>query len=390
MTAEPLFRSIVEETLDYVMREMLSPQGGFYATQSAESEGEEGRFFVWTAEEIRRILGEEADPFMEAYGVEPGGNWEAGINGTPRTILTFSGTWEERQALTEARRRLFEAREERVHPERDEKIITSWNGLMLAAFAEAGRALERDDYVEVAQRNAAFLCDELRAAEGHLLHTWRDGEAKVRGYLEDYANLIDGLLALYQTTFEPGWYEAAQDMAERMVAHFRAPQGGFFDTSDAHEELITRPRSLQDNAVPSGNAMAAFDLLRLSQLAVEPRYAEEARRSLRQVQQMLGRYPLGFGQWLSALEYALAETREIAILGSLGSADVQTLLDVCEDGFQPHQVLAVGDPGEEMQSVPLLEDREQVDGQTTAYVCVEFTCRQPVTDPEALAQQIGT
>ncbi len=381
-TARPLFRAIAEETLDYVVREMLDPEGGFYATQSAESMGEEGRFFVWTPEQIREVLGEDADAFMRAYGVQPGGNWEG------KSILTLSGSWEERQALADARRRLFEARKRRVQPERDEKVLTSWNGLMLAAFAEAGRALGRDDYVHVAQRNAAFLLEELVADEGLLLHTWYDGEAKVAAYLDDYANLIDGLLALYQTTFEPRWYLAAQGLAEGMLARFRAPQGGFFDTSDVHEELITRPRSLQDNAVPSGNAMAALDLLRLSQLAVEPRYAEEAQRSLQQVQQMLGRYPLGFGQWLSALEYALADTREIAILGAPEDAEVQALLGACADGFRPHQVLAVGDPKEMEDTVPILQDRPRVDGQATAYVCVDFTCQRPVTDPEALREML--
>jgi hypothetical protein len=382
VTDRPLFRAITEETLDYVTREMLDPGGGFYATQSAESEGEEGRFFVWTLEQIREVLGEDADTFAGLYGVEPAGNWEG------KTILTFSGTWEERQALLHARRELFAARERRVRPERDEKVLTSWNGLMLAAFAEAGRALARKDYVEVARGNAAFLLEELRSEDGHLFHAWRDGEAKVRGYLDDYANLIDGLLALYQTTFEARWFTAAQELAERMLDHFRAPEGGFFDTSDAHEELITRPRSLQDNAVPSGNAMAALDLLRLSQLAVEPGYAEEAERSLGRVQQMLGRYPLGFAQWLSALEYALAETREIAIVGDPEAPDARELLDACMDGFRPHQVVAAGEPDGDGQSVPLLLDREQINGQATAYVCLDFTCRRPVTDPEALLDQL--
>ncbi len=382
VTGTPLFRTIAEETLDYVVREMRHPDGGFYATQSAESEGEEGRFFVWTLDQIRDVLGEEADAFAAAYGVQPGGNWEG------KTILTFSGTWEERQALADARRRLFEAREKRVRPERDEKVITAWNGLMLAAFAEAGQVLERDDYVEVARQNAAFLLKELKADDDHLLRTWRDGEAKGRGYLDDHANLIDGLLALYQTTFETRWYEATVTLMERVLERFRAPEGGFFDTGDAHEALITRPRSIQDNAVPSGNAMAAFDLLRLSQLAVEPRYAEEAERSLRQVQPMLSRYPLGFGQWLIVLEYALAETREIAIVGDPEEEEVQALVDVCRDGFRPHQVLAVGVPGTDEQPVPLLENRERIDGRATAYVCVDFTCRQPVTDAEALREML--
>jgi len=380
-TNEPLFRAVVEETLDYVLREMQNEQGGFCATQSAESEGQEGLFFVWTSDEIEDLLGEEAQPFIDAYGVRPQGNWEG------KTILTLEGTWEQRQALVAARERLLAAREQRVKPERDDKVLTSWNGLMLAAFAEAGHALDRDDYLRAAERNAAFLLQELRADDGHLFHTWRDGQAKVRGYLDDYANLVDGLLALHQATFETRWLRAAIDLTERMLDHFRAPQGGFFDTSDAHEKLVARPRSLQDNAVPSGNAMATFNLLRLSQLAVEPKYEKVGRHSLRQVQEMMGRIPLGFGQWLTALEYALAETREIAILGAVGSEEVEALLAVCRDGFRPHQMIAVGEPsGTERESVPLLSGREKVDGQATAYVCIDFTCRRPVTDPEALTE----
>jgi uncharacterized protein YyaL (SSP411 family) len=383
VSGEPLFRAIVEETLDYVVREMTDPAGGFYATQSAESEGEEGKFFAWGYDEIEDVLGEEADRFTDLYGVTRRGNFEG------KNVLTFSGTWEERQETAEARQALFEAREERIRPERDEKVLTSWNGLMLAAFAEAGVGLEREDYVAVAERNAAFLLDELRAEDGHLLHTWRDGVAKGRGFLEDYTHLIDGLLTLYQATFEPRWYDAARELAELMVARFQAPEGGFFDTSVAHEELVTRPRSLQDSAVPSGNSMAAWVLLRLSQLSVEPRYAEIARRSLRQVQQLLARYPLGFGQWLTALDYALAETREIAIVGDPGAANVQSLLQICRDGFRPHQVLAVGGSKESRVEVPLLADREQIDGEATVYVCVDLTCRRPVTDPEALEAELA-
>jgi len=380
VTGNPLFRAVAEETLDYVIREMLDPQGGFYATQSAESEGEEGRFFVWTYEEIRHILGGDASLFVEAYDVQLNGNWEG------KTVLRFAGTWEERLALADARGKLFEARRGRVWPERDEKILTSWNGLMLAAFAEAGVALGRHDYMKVAQGNAAFLGDDVRGRDGELHHMWRSGEASVRGYLDDYANLVAGLLALYQAAFEPRWYRAAQDLTERMLERFRAPEGGFYDTSDAHDPLITRPRSLQDNAVPSGNAMAALDLLHLSQLAAEPRYAEEARRSLKKVQAMMGRYPLGFAQWLTALEYALAETREIAIVGALGTAEADALLNVCLDGFRPHQVLAVGDAEQGDYPVPLLRGRKRIDDKATAYVCVDFTCRQPVTDPQILQE----
>jgi uncharacterized protein YyaL (SSP411 family) len=385
-TGDIFYRTIVEETLDYIVREMTDPEGGFYSTQDADSEGEEGKFFVWTPSEIRDLLGQKAEAFMEAYGVTEGGNFEG------KSILEYVGHVSQRTELAEARRKLFAAREQRVHPGRDEKVLTSWNGLMLAAFAEAARVLNRDDYRQIAERNAEFLLSELRTPEGRLLHTWkacpersrRDGEAKINGYLEDYAYLIVGLLELYQTTFEPRWYLAARELAEVMIEHFSEPDGGFFDTSDDHEKLITRPRELQDNAVPSGNAMAALGLLRLAGLAVEPRYAELARRSLVQMQPMLSRYPLGFGQWLIALGYALSHPREIAILGDPDAADTQDLLDVCITDYRPHQILALGAPDSEASAIPLLQNRSQIEGCATAYVCVDFACRPPVIDPSAL------
>jgi uncharacterized protein YyaL (SSP411 family) len=275
VTGEPFYRTIVEETLDYVVREMTSPEGGFYSTQDADSEGEEAKFFVWTPGEVRAVLGDQADPFLSACEVTERGNLEG------KNILELVGSLEERGALAEARRRLFEVREQRVRPGRDDKVLTSWNGLMLAAFAEAARALGRDDdstelaevYREVAKRNARFLLSELRTPDGRLHHTWKAGVAKGNGFLEDYTHLIEGLIELYQTTFDLRWYVAAHELAEAMIEHFSAAEG-FYDTSDDHEALIVRPRELPDNAVPSGNAMAALVLQRLAGLAVEPRYLE--------------------------------------------------------------------------------------------------------------------
>jgi len=255
VTGQPFYRAIAEETLDYVVREMTDPAGGFYSTQDADSEGEEGKFFVWTAAEIRDLLGQEAEAFMAAYSVTEAGNASTGsAHGFEgRNILELASFASPRAELAEARRKLFTAREQRVHPGRDEKVLTSWNGLMLAAFAEAARALtpqpplptleeggKADDYRRIAERNADFLLHELRGEDGRLYHTWKDGEAKINGYLEDYAHLVVGLLELYQTTFEPRWYLAAQELAETMIVHFQAPDGGFFDTSDDHEALITR------------------------------------------------------------------------------------------------------------------------------------------------------
>ena len=211
VTGNAFFRTITEEILDYIVREMTDPGGGFYSTQDADSEGEEGKFFVWTPGEIRAVLGDEADAFMKAYNVTPDGNFEG------KNILEFVGDLKQHPTMAEARRKLFEAREKRIHPGRDEKVLTSWNGLMLAAFADAARALGRDDYQQIAERNADFLLRELRQDNGRLLRTWKRGKAKLNGYLEDHAYFIEGLLELYQTTFEPSWFVAAQELVGRLT-----------------------------------------------------------------------------------------------------------------------------------------------------------------------------
>ena len=378
VTREPLYRAITEETLDYVIREMTDPAGGFYSTQDADSEGEEGKFFLWTPAEIRDQLGEEADAFLQAYGVTPGGNFEG------KNILTFVGQLDQRLALTKARRRLFETRQQRVHPGRDQKVLTSWNGLMLAAFAEAARELDRADYREVAERNADFLLSELRQADGRLLRSWKDGAARLNGYLEDHSYLIEGLLELYQSTFDARWYLAAHELAETLIAHFRTPEGGFFDTSDDHEMLIIRPQDLQDNATPSGNAMAVTILLKLAGLSSEPRYAGLAHEALTPMQSTMAQYPLGFGQWLQALSYALSQPKEVAIVGDPGVQDTKALLAVARGDYRPFQVVALGAPDPDGAMVPLLRDRGLVDGHPAAYVCVDFACQAPVTDPKAL------
>lgn len=377
VTGEPLYRAIAEETLDYVVREMADPAGGFYSTQDADSEGEEGKFYLWTPEEIRAVLGKRAGAFLAAYGVSKEGNFEG------RNLLTLVAPLEERDHFAADRRKLLAARDRRVHPGRDEKVLTSWNGLMLAALAEAARALRRDDYRQVAERNADFLLRHLRTPEGRLYHSWKEGTSKINGYLEDYTHLMEGLLELYQTTFDPVWYLSARELAEEMIEHFTAPTG-FFDTSDDHEPLIVRPRELEDTAIPSGNAMAAFVLLRLAGLAVQPTYAELAQRLLAPMQPLLERYPLGFGQSLITLDYILSHPREIALVGEPGREDTGALLEVCTAGYRPHQILAMGDAGPWSSDVPLLEGRSPIEGRATAYVCVDYACRPPTTDPATL------
>ncbi|NLF01088.1 MAG: thioredoxin domain-containing protein, partial [Anaerolineales bacterium] len=379
-TGSTFFRVIAEETLDYVVREMQGPEGGVYSTQDADSEGEEGRFYVWTESEIRDALGGEADDFTDVYGVKPGGNWEA------KSILELTGTLEQRERLADARAALSGARELRVRPDRDDKVLTAWNGLMLAALAEAARALDRGDYRRAAERAAEFLLRDLRQANGRLLRTWRDGKAKLNAYLEDYACLIDGLLELYQTTFDARWFVAARELADTMIEHFGAADGGFYDTSDDHEALITRLRDLQDNAMPSGSAMAATVLLKLSGLVGDLRYADIAHQMLVQMQPALAQYPLAFSQWLQAFSYALAEPWEVAIVGDPVDASTRALLAVSREGYRPFQVVACGAPGQEV--VPLLRDRGLVDGRAAAYVCRSEVCQAPVTEAEELKAQL--
>jgi hypothetical protein len=277
------------------------------------------------------------------------------------------------------------------------KVLTSWNGLMMAAFAEAARTLDREDYRKVAERNAEFLLQELRQANGRLLRTWKacpegtegTGEAKLNGYLEDYAYLIEGLLELYQTTFDPCWFAAAQELAETMLEHFADSEGRLYDTSDDHETLITRPRDLQDNATPSGNAMAATTLLKLAGFSNDLRYVDIAHDALAQMQPMMSQYPLGFGQWVQALSYTLAKPKEIAIVGDPNSADTQALLSVVRDGYRPFQVVALGAPGGQPSVVPLLQDRGLVNGQATTYMCREFACQASIAKPEKLRAQLN-
>ena len=378
VTHNPFFKTITEEILDYVSREMTSPEGGFYSSQDADSEGEEGKFFVWTTGEIRTLLGASADAFMVAYGCSEAGNFEG------KNILEFVGEINKRPEFFEARSKLLAARERRIHPGRDEKVITAWNGLMLAAFAEAARVLDRDDYREVAIKNANFILAELRTPGGRLWHTWKDAEAKINGYLDDYAHLIEGLLELYQTTFDSRWYQSARELTDEVLEHFSSPEGEFYDTSDDHEKLITRPRELQDNAVPSGNAMTAYTMLRLSGLAMNTQYLERATQSLASMQPMLANHPLGFSQWLNALSYTLAPPREIAIIGDPKSVDTRAMLKASVEGYHPHQIIALTSPQTEAVGVPLLENRVQLDDMVTAYVCTNFTCFAPITNPSKL------
>jgi len=383
VTGNDFYRRITEETLDYVLLEMRDADGGFYSSQDADSEGVEGKFYVWSADEIREALGEDADAFMRIYGVSDEGNWEG------HNILNLRLAEALHGRIAAARATLYELRSRRIWPGLDDKILTSWNGLMLAAFAEAGQALRRPDYIDAAKSNADFLHRTMRRDSGRLFRTWKSGsDAKYNGYLEDYAYVADGLLALYEATFEAHWVEWARELAELMLAHFSDEKnGGFYDTSDDHEQLIHRPKDLQDNAVPSGNSMAASVLTRLSLLTGNGDYWQVAEQSIATMSKFMSQYPSGFGQWLNVASFMLSEPTEIALVGSI--EELAPLLEIVRDGYRPFQVVAAGRE-DEKASLPLLADRPRVDGKPAAYVCRQFVCQAPVTDPQELARQLET
>jgi hypothetical protein len=397
-TGETRYRDVATGTLDYMIRELTTGDGAFAASQDADTEGVEGLTFVWSSAEIREVLGDDAEPFMAAYGVTEEGNWEG------RTIL--SRVWPEihtpppsredaafESGLAESRAKLLARRSTRPQPARDDKALAAWNGLAIAAFADAARLLRQDDpeasgrYRAAAVQAAETIIAGLHSVDGALSRSWKDGRATGQGVLEDYADLADGLLALYEATFDERWFTAARGLMDRVLARFADPAGGFFDTADDHERLVARPKDLQDNAVPSGNSVAALVLLRLAAWTGEGRYRDAAERALRTVVPFVDRYPTGFAQWLSAMDLALAPAVEVAIVGEPGHAGTQALLGVVETGFRPHQVVAASaDPAGSV--IPLLADRVAIDGRPTAYVCRGFVCRLPVTDVVAFREQL--
>jgi uncharacterized protein len=393
LTGNPLYRRIAQETLDYVCREMRHEDGGFYSSQDADSEGEEGKFYVWSAEEVRDVLGAEAPLFMQVYDVTDGGNWEGQnilrLKSRTLDIAAQSGIDKAgfEQKMAAARSKLYQLRSQRIWPGLDDKVLTAWNGLMLAAFADAAQALDRADYKDIATANAEFLHATMRAGDGRLLRTWKAGShAKYNGYLEDYAFLADGLLSLYQTTFNARWFVWARQLADHMLAHFPdAKNGGFFDTRDDHEQLIQRPKDIQDNAVPSGNALAAHVLLRLGLLTGEPTYWDAAEQATRSVGTLMSQYPSGFGEWLNAASFIMGESREVALVGN--RQQLAPLLKIVRAGYRPLQVVAAGEESDD-GGIPLLANRPQRNGEGTAYVCRRFVCDAPVTDPRELQSQL--
>jgi uncharacterized protein YyaL (SSP411 family) len=392
-------RRVAEGILDYVVREMTDSSGGFYSTQDADSEGVEGKFFVWSKREIEEFLDDrESALFCAYYNVTEGGNFEGeNILNVTRDLEAVAQSEsvsvnELEESLKRSREILFAVREQRIKPARDEKVLTAWNGLMLASFAEAGVVLDRGDYLEVARNNARFVLDNLRA-DKLLWRTYKDGQAKLNGYLEDYAFFIEGLIALFEATGEVEWLEESLNLTATMIDEFwDDAEGGFFFTGRSHEELIVRSKDFFDNATPSGNSVAAQVLLKLALLTENPDYERRAVAILRLMAASLRRYPTGFGRLLCALDFHLGSPKEIVLVGNPLAKETAALRDVIWSIYLPNKVVApMARAGDRLAEVsPLARDRAELEGKPTAYVCEHFTCKNPTSNPKELKLQLDS
>jgi uncharacterized protein YyaL (SSP411 family) len=375
---------------------MTSPEGGFYSTQDADSEGEEGKFFVWTKRDVREALGpEDGEIFCRYYDVTDGGNWEG------HNILHVMQPVEElaeklamplealNAAIERGRRTLFEIRQRRVPPARDDKVLTGWNGLMLSALAEAATVLQRRDYREAAEKAAGFLLQTLQRVDGRLLRTYKDGQARLLGYLEDYSFFIDGLLRLHEATFGRRWLDAVISLADAMVELFwEQSESVFYDTGRDHEQLILRPRDFMDHATPCGASVAVDVLLRLAIITGNAEQQRIATEALRSVQVLMAKQPGSAGQWLQALDFYLSTPLEIAVIGKREEAD--ELLAPLYESLRPNRVV-VGSEADAPpdEALPLLAQRSRRNSLPTVYVCQNYVCQAPVTSPTALREQLA-
>jgi uncharacterized protein YyaL (SSP411 family) len=389
VSGEERWMRVCTETLDWALREMCGPEGGFYSALDADSDGEEGRFYVWEEGEMREALGEAGiaadaiERVLGYWGVSAAGNFEG------RNILhvPLGASAQQPAELGDARTALYAWRDRRVRPGLDDKRLCSWNALMIAALADAGAALGRQEYLDAASACARFVLESMRDSEGHLLRTWKGGEGRLNAYLEDHAFLVEALLRLYEATLEVRWFDAARETADSMIERFSDDErGAFFTTSNDHEELIVRRKDVGDHPIPSGNSSAAYGLLRLSALTGESSYEERAVGTMRVFVPAALQHPDAFGHLLQAIDFHLSPIREVALVAPANGAGTTAPLDelarVVRSAHRPHVVLAGGPEGSERPE--LLRERPAVQGKPAAYVCEHFACKAPVTEPKEL------
>ena len=393
-TQKPFYRDIAVETLDYVRREMYDTEnGGFYSTQDADSEGVEGKFFVWEPNDVEDIIGEEnAEIFCEYYDITPQGNFE-GENilniQTPPDIFARKlrmDVGELETLLAESRRKLFEAREKRIKPGLDDKILTSWNGIMIRGMAMGYQLTGKPEYLEACEKSAEFVLTTLSQENGLLLRTYRAGKSHLNAYLEDYAYFISGLVALYEASFEPRWLTEAERLAHIMIDQFGDDSGdGFFFTGKSHETLIVQSKSAYDGATPSGASMAIHSLLRLAKHLDNPEFHDKAVETLLLYFQQIERMPSGSGQLLCELAFLLSTPKEIAIVGEKGDAKTDAMLEALHGIYLPNKIVALSE-STDGQTLPLLANKPRIDDTATAYVCENYVCQAPTTEVEVFVE----
>jgi len=395
VTKDPYFKQVVIDSLEFVSREMTHPEGGFYSSLDADSEDVEGKFYVWNLEEISFILGDDSKLFEAAYGITSLGNWEGNTVlqralDTPSLAARFKLDEDTvSKKLKDCHNRLLFARSSRIRPATDDKILTSWNGLMLSTIAEASRVFEEDGlrrkYTLTAIRNANFLLKNLRP-NNQLKHSWRNGITSKEVFLEDYGSLILGFLKLYQSTLNNTWYALAVQLADEMIEQFEDPQGGFFDTPNGAESLLIRPKDTQDNATPSGNSLACAALIKLFEFSGKNIYRELAEKGLQLVMGMAGQYPTAFAHWLSAAENVLGKSKQVAVLYETNDNRIEEITQFIQSQYKPNIVFAISSYPPPEDAPPIFKDRYLIDGKPTIYVCENFVCQNPITNIEELSK----
>jgi hypothetical protein len=405
VSKNPLYASVAADIFDYVLSDLQSPEGGFYSSRDADSEGLEGKFYIWTVDEIKAILGDDQGAlFCKYFDVTETGNWfehRGHAPAGPKNILHVTKPPEAfarlhqldvdelRKKLTSWRRQLAAVRSKRTPPGLDDKVLAAWNGLMIAALAKGARVLDEPRYAQAAARAADFILRKLRTPDGRLLRTYRAGKARLTGYLDDYAFMVDGLLYLYEATFDRRWLDAARELTELSVKHYDDPDGGgFFYTAADSEQLIARSKDPQDGAIPSGNSVHAMNLLRLAILVDRQDYRAEAESILRAFAAMAKQSPSAFERLICAADFYHDRVQEIAIVGELDDAGTKALLRTVYDRYLPNKVVVHASDARDETDIPLLRGRKMIKDRPTAYVCEDYRCQLPVTEPDDLAKQL--
>jgi uncharacterized protein YyaL (SSP411 family) len=408
-TGKGEYAQTAREIFTYVLRDMTAQTGGYYSAEDAESEGEEGKFYLWTEEEIRQILpAKEADLIIAVFGIEKEGNFHEEASGKQmgRNILHLKKGLHEiasdlkiseeqlRKRLEDSRGKLFAAREKRINPNKDDKILTDWNGLMIAALAKGARILDEPPYAEAAGQALNFILENMRKPDGRLLHRYRDGEATLPAYVDDYAFLIWGMLELYETTFEVCYLQTALDLNNDLVKHFWDDKAGaFYFTADDAEKLLVRQKDIYDGAIPSGNSVAALNLLRLGRITANPNFEEKAVKIGRVFSQTIKRLPSGYTQLMLAVDFGVGPSYEVVITGKTGTKDTKAMIGALRRHFVPNKVVLFRPSEEESPDIIRLAEyttyQTSIDSKATAYVCLNYNCKFPTTDKGKMLELLG-